>query len=920
MAAPLLSALAAAAIGWGTIPVTRVTIDAPGVADVAYLRGVFGVAEGSTLARSELRAGVQALLATGRVEDAVVEVEEAPEGAVVRVRVQPASTVRSVVVNGVSRRESKRILAALGVSIDAPLRIGPFETALERARETLREDGYPRAEVDPNLQFDPRDASVAVALDVRPGSPLTVRELSAPGAGLGPEKLWEVSHLAPGKVVKAQSLESARRRLTEHLRRAGFWEAEVDSPQVSEGAGGATVTFAVQLGPHWDLRLVGMKRTKAVEVEALPFARGDEPFSEAALESVLTRFRTYLQREGHLLARVEGKVSDDDTGKVLELDVAPGPDTPIVAVTFPGAHTVPVRVLRERIGASPGRYWRWGKEPVDEETLAADASSLLGVLRDAGLADARVADARVVPRPDGVEIEFAVDEGVRRTIERLDVDGVPQAVKQPLLPLAVGGPWSERAEEQARVALEAAIQEAGYADAAVAATHDCSKERCSVRLLAAPGAPSVIGRVVVAGLVKTRRSVVDTVSGIEAGQVAGPERQLAAQRRLLGLGFFDKVDLHPIPGQETGPSRGLVLDLKEGPSRAYSYGVGYSTEQKLRLSLMWSELNIFGTGRSLSLDLRYSDLERRVQLTYKEPAQLGLLKVPTWVSLYRTQDYYTDYDVLQRGTWIEFGDHFRRPFRAILRYEYKIVNPNAPPEILTDLEREKQRDLISSITPSVEWDTRDDIFTPHRGAYLSLSFQDAFKFLMADADFHKVTATASAFVPAQGGVLAMTVRGGALQPGEHVAGTPENLAVPVNERFFAGGRVSQRAFATDLLGVPGETVVCQAPSSGETSGCNPIAVGGAGMLLASTEWRFPVYGPFGGNVFIDGGNVWQSWRQINVGGMRWGAGLGVRVDTPVGPLRLEYGWKFSPESLVAADGTVVRESSGELFLSFGNPF
>ena len=920
MATPLLSALAAAILGWGTVPVAQVVVDAPGVADGEYLRGVFGISTGSVLSRTEIRSGVEALLATGQVEDAVVDVDQTANGAVIRVRVQPASRVTGVGVRGAPEREAKRVQAALGLSKDAPLRIGPFEAALERARQMLRDGGYPRSVIEPDLEFNGGSASVAVFLEVRLGTPLTVRKVSAPGAELEMGKLWQVCHLVPGMVLTSQDRETARRRLTEFLRREGFWEAEVDSAQVSEGAEGATVAFAVQRGPHWELRLEGLKRSKAVEIEALPFVRGDETFSEAALESVLTRLRTYLQRQGRLLAKIEGSVTQVAGGKVLVLTAAPGPLTPIRSVTFPGAHTLPERQMRERIGARPGHYWRWGGEPVDEETLAADASSLLGVLREAGLADAKVADARIVPGRGGVGIEFAIDEGTRRTVERLEVEGVPPSLKQPRLPLVVGGPWSERAEEQTRLAVEAAIQEAGYAAATVAAAHDCGPERCTVKLTAEPGDPSVIGRVVVAGLVKTRRGVVDTVSGIEAGQIAGPEQQLAAQRRLLGLGIFESVDLHPIAGQDSGPRRGLVLDLKEGPSRLLSYGVGYDTEQKARLSATWSELSLFGTARSLSFDLRLSSREQRAQVTYREPARLGLLGIPTWVSFYRAKDYFTGYDLLQRGMWIEFGDHFRRPFRTILRYEYLIVDPTAPPEILSQLERDQQRDRISSITPSIEWDTRDDLFSPHRGVYLSLAWQSAFKMLLADAVFNKVTASASAFAPAQGGVLAVTVRGGAIQPGNHVPGTPDNLEVPINERFFAGGRISQRAFQTDLLGIPDQTVQCQSPSAGATGGCTPVATGGAGLLLASTEWRFPVYGPVGGNIFVDGGNVWQTWRDVNAGRMRWGGGVGVRVDTPVGPLRLEYGWKFSRKSLVASDGTVVRESPGELFLSFGNPF
>ena len=920
MATPLLSALAIATLGWGTVPIAQVVVDAPGMADADRVRGVFGVKEGTALSRAEIRAGVQALLATGEIEDVLVDVDRTPAGALVRARIQPASRVRSVEVLGIPASQAKIVSAALGLAKNVQLKMGAFEKALERVRQLLRDRGYPRAALDPDLEFDRNDASVAVLLHVHLGLPLTVRELSAPGATLADPKLWEVCGLKPGRNLTAQDLEAARRRLTEFLRRAGFWEAEVESAAVSEASAGTAVSYAVQRGRHWNLRLQGLKRSKSVEVEALAFVRGEETFSEAALDSVVTRLRTYLERQGRLLAKVEGTVADDGEGRALTLTVDTGPLTPILGVRFPGAHALPERQMREKIGARPGHYWRWGGESVDEETLAADASSLLGILRDAGLADAKVADPRVVPARGGVEIEFAIEEGVRRTVERLEVEGFPPSMKQPRIPLKVGGPWSDRAEEQARSAIETAIQEKGYADATVVASHVCGPERCTVKLAAEPGSPSVIGRLVVAGLVRTRRGVVDTVSGIKAGQIVGPETQLAAQRRLLGLGIFESVDLHPIPGQDSGPSRGLVLDLKEGPSRALSYGVGYNTEQKAQFSVTWSELSLFGTARSLSLDLRFSSQEKRVQATYREPERLSLLGIPTWVSVYRSQDYYTSYDVLQRGMWVELGDHFKRPFRTILRYEYLIVDPTAAPEILSQLERDQQQDKIASITPSIEWDTRDDIFSPHRGVYLSLSWQAAFKMLEADASFDKVTASASFFAPAQGGVLAVTVRGGAIRPRASVPGVPDNLEIPINERFFAGGRVSQRAFPTDMLGIPNETLQCQPSTTSSTPGCTPVATGGAGLLMASTEWRFPIYGPVGGNIFVDGGNVWQAWREINAGDMRWGGGLGLRVDTPIGPLRLEYGWKFRRQNWTATDGTIVRESPGELFLSFGNPF
>jgi outer membrane protein insertion porin family len=912
--------MAVAALGWGKLPVTQVVIDAPGVPKVYALRHAFGIPEGSILSRNEIRRGVQALLATGQVEDAVVDVEESTSGAMIRVKVQPASRISGVAVHGMPRNDANRVLATLGLVEGAPLRVKAFEAAMDRARQELHDEGYPLATLDPDLDFNVANATVSVTLTATLGPALVVHELSAAGSRIEASRLWKVCGLKAGQRLTSASLEAARKRLAESLRREGFWEAEVDSPRVHDGAGGAAVAFPVQLGAHWELNLVGLKRSKALDLAAFPFVRGGETFSSASLDFVTSQVRTFLQDEGRLLAEVTGSVGEDARGKVLQITVEAGPLTPIVAVLFPGARTLPVKLLRERVGARPGHFWRWGGEPVDEETLAADASSLLGTLQDAGLADAVVGKPRIVPVRGGVDIEFPIEEGSRRTVAALEIAGVPASVKMPRLPLAKGGPWSQRAEDKAREAIESAIQDAGFADAVVTASHECDAGSCTVKLDSEPGAPSVISRIVVAGLVRTSRRVVDRVAGIQEGTVVGPRAQLEAQRRLLALGIFDRVDVHPIPGQTAGARRGLVIDVKEAPTRTVSFGFGYDTEQKTRVSVMWSELNLFGTARGLAFEGSFSSLQKRFQLTYREPGRLGLLGVPTWISVYRTQEHYTSYDVYRRGMWVELGDHFKRPFRALLRYDYQIVDPTAAPDILSQLEHDQQQERIASITPIIEWDTRDDLFSPHRGAYLSFSWQSAFKVFQADAAFDKLTASLSAFAPAQGGVLAASLRLGAIQPRGSAPAVPDNLQIPINERFFAGGRVTNRAFSTDMLGIPNETLVCQPTPPGSTPGCKVLAAGGAGMLLSSLEWRFPVYGPVGGDVFVDGGNVWQAWREVRVAGMRWGAGVGVRVDTPVGPLRLEYGWKFKPITWTAPDGTLVREAPGELFLSFGNPF
>ncbi|MGZ6097488.1 MAG: POTRA domain-containing protein, partial [Myxococcaceae bacterium] len=517
------------------------------------------------------------------MEDVVVEVEQGEDGAVIRVLVQPVSRIEAVEVLGLPRAEAKRVRAVLGLVKGAPFWTQSFEAALDRARQDLVGEGYPESRLTPDLRFDQPSGQVVVTVHGELGRPLTARTLEAPGSGLGAGELWEICKLQPGRRLTSAALERARRGLASYLRQNGYWEAEAQSPAVVESQGGASVTLGVRVGPRYELELEGLKLTRSLKAEALPFLRGEESFNEAAVESVVERVRVFLQHEGRLLATVQGEVIEKGNTRVLKLKVTEGPRTPIQAVRFPGLHSVPERDLHQKVGARPGRFWRWGGELVDDETLDADASSVLATLRAAGFAEATVGAPRVVPSGEGVVIEFPVDEGARSLVQNVTIRGVPAVVKVPALPIVRDGPWSQGAEEQARATLETAIRDAGYPDARVTVSHTCEAHSCSVTFTADPGTYAVVGRIVVAGLARTSPRVVEQVAALKQGQVAGPDAQLAAQRRLLSLGVFQTANIRPIPDQDSGDTRGLVIDLSEGPTGAYAVGLGYDTEQKTQV-------------------------------------------------------------------------------------------------------------------------------------------------------------------------------------------------------------------------------------------------------------------------------------------------------------------------------------------------
>ncbi len=901
-----------AAIPWGQVPVTTVHVVAPGAKDPARLTRIFGVKPGEVLHRQAIRQGVQALLASQEVEDVRVELAPEGDGVTLVFRAQVASRVSRLEFSGLPRRQKELVSRQLGVKVGTPLHMAHFEQALARAAEVLKADGFPSAELQPELNFDVARGTVDVRILGRLGPPMTLCQIEATGFPWDQAKLWRACDVKPGNRLTAGTREGMRRKLLASLRKAGFWQAEVEGPFLQSESCGISARFAITPGDHFTLAVKGDPVPQEALAEALPFLSGEDGFAEGSEEWLANRLRLFLQRRGYLLAQVGVSQETTPSGRRLVVAVKRGSKLPILGVRFPGIseQSSLAATLRGYVTAAAGRLATLAGHTVDDDHLTGDRDALQQALQALGYAQVQVGVPRLIREGKGVVVEFPVELGPRLVVGSLELRGWPEGLDVPALPLASGEAWSQGAEEEARVLLADHLASAGFPEAAVKTWHQCRESTCEVVIEVQPGPRVYISRVVVAALGRTDPAVVEKMVGVTSGEPFSPETVLQAQRRLLSLGIFEKVTVKEIPGQDFGGERGLVVEPVEAPSRSVTVGIGWDTEDKLRLSGTWSELNLWGKARTLSVEGRFSARTRRFQVNYREPALLGLFGQPTWVAIYRTEETFPTYSLLRRGMWVEVGDHLVRPKRFLLRYDYQIIAPDAPEDILSGLERAKQQLRLASLTPIFEWDTRDDVLSPTRGTLFTLQLQRAFPVFLADAAFTKVTAGVSWLKPAWDTVLAFGLRTGAVKPYQGSAATPDNLRVPIAARFFAGGRISHRAFATDRLGIPGQTLLCpRSKTSCTVSELEPV--GGAAQLLANVEWRVPISGSLGVALFLDSGNTWASLSQMAVDDLRWGAGLGLRFETPVGPLRLEYGWKLD---------RLPGESKGELFLSFGNPF
>lgn len=861
---------------------------------------------GQPLDRRAVRRGIQTLVAGGEVSWLSLATEATPEGLVVMVDVDVRPTLTALRIETQSLLWRLRVSRWLGVEIGDPVDPERLAAAASRARRRLVDRGYPEAVVEPYLQFDLDGNTARAEVQVDTGPALTVGRVEV--AGL-PQEVSE-QEIAPsvrvGRRISRQYVDRQRTRIEEAMRRRGWWEARVVSTEVVGGPSEATLKIGLEPGTRYRLEVDGGPQMKKVVERAMPDPV-DEDVHPTQVDALAEQLNEGLRRQGWPRAGVSVSLGPQEGGaRPVRVAGDLGERVRVEAVEFPGARQVEARDLRRVVRVRPGAGG--ARRPLTAESLAEDRRRLEAFYRQRGFVDAVVHEAALEDRgPSGLVVAFAVDEGLRWTVEQFRIEGLPTeasfALDDDSLQMEVTDPWDPERLESLRQSWVRVMRDVGYPEAeAVAEIEMDDPGRVRVTLVADPDAFVTLGEVAVAGLTGTREAVVRRVLdhvGLVEGRPYSQDTIVRAQQKLYELGLFRRVAMVPVPGDERRSRRGLVVQLEEGLQRSYVLGLGWDTEERFRFTLGWSHLNLFGGAHAVSVETRQSSREVRFQLSVRE-ALLPVIHTPGYLAVYQTEETFAEYDQRRRGLWTEIGDRRQAPFRQWIRYEYQIVRPEAPEEILSDLERQDQEIELSSITPVLEWDTRDDLLNPSRGLFATLAPEYAFPAFTAESHYVKAQVRATQYIPMPFGKAAAGVRLAGTWNLDEVDGVPPNLQVPLASRLFAGGRSTHRAFPTDRLGIPGQTL--------DDDG---TPIGGNALVLVNLDVQRRIWNELAAVVFLDGGNVWASPEDVRFEDFRWGAGLGLRYDTPAGPFRVEYGHKLDRQE---------GESGGEWYFSFGVAF
>ncbi len=702
-------------------------------------------------------------------------------------------------------------------------------------------------------------------------------------------RLREKLALQEGQPFSRSEMYRGVEALKRHYVRRQHVECRVDA-EALEGDHGISVVYQLVPGPPVQLAFEGATRREERRLRSLL----EELWIEAVFTDVVyadaeARIRDFYQERGHYAIDVMHEIHDTSAQREVRFVLERGTPVRVEAVTIEGADQLGAERVRAQMLTRPSTLL--SRRILVPRLLAEDAAAVRSLYRSEGFLDAEVAEPRVLLFLDGdsADIEVHVEEGRRSVIESIEFSpGLPFTNEElsGWAGLEVGQVFSPLGLHQAESRLRSGIDARGYPDGRVRGQFERQDGGVRVSFDVTPHELRRVGEVLITGNGLTRDKIIARELSLSAGDPISREELLRTQHRLYRLGLFRSVALNYTPLGATDPSSmRLNVRVEETAPLAAGVGLGYDTEARALASFSLTHENLGGYDRVLSIQGKVSGLERRLQLVGKEPRLFGR-QLPALVSSGWSIEERNDFTEERVTAALRVAKEIAPHWTTLLRYSLQQVDLSDVQISPEELEEEKLVDgRLGDAGITFIRDTRDSPFLPRQGSYLALGARLFAEGLGSQFTFVKNDATWSIVRPVGGTkAFASAVRVGLAVP------FGDRGTVPTSEAYFAGGDSTLRGFPRDDVG----------PASG-----------GESLLLVNEEFRFPILRALKGILFYDVGNVWDDTADFDPTDLRHVLGTGLRLETPIGPLRVEYGRKLDREP---------DESTGELFLAIGSAF
>jgi len=637
-----------------------------------------------------------------------------------------------------------------------------------------------------------------------------------------------------------------------------------------------------------EIEIVGAERIKPKrlrkEIKVSLNHAVDEQQLEEAREKIIEVYQGHGFNDVNVQFRVDPIDEKRGTARVV-FTVNEGAKGAISQVRFEGNAHISERTLRKQM-KTRGRtliYFVDKTGRLDEVQLEQDLDKIREYYQDHGFIDVEIKEVRKDRTQKGpMIITIVISEGPQYHVRKLTISGYEHSTEarfRAFLKMKEGSVYSPKQLRDDAKAVADAYGSGGYVDLVITPEGTpAGPGLIDVHYIIEEGTRSFVNRVNIEGNTRTKDKVIRREVLVAPGDVFNTVRVDTTKKRLENLGYFAKVETYPeetdIPGRKD-----LTILVQEKRTGSLSFGGGFSTIDKLVgfAELTQGNFDLFnwpsftGGGQKFRLRLQYGTERKDFILTITEPYFLDRRLALTGQAFYTEANYLSaDYDQRNYGFMFELRKPINTYTYGTLGYTLQNVEifnvaASSPEFILLQSGTFTESKVFSSLV----FDSRDNPLLSHRGQRITFSPSIAGGFLGGDTQIYALDLEGSQYFHLPKDTI-LLLNGEIATVSQWGSGSE----VPIFERLYLGGSNNLRGFPFREVG-PQE---------------NGEPIGGQSMARATIEWTFPIIEKARGAVFYDTGFDNTSAWSFGFNHMASDIGVGLRLDLPIGPLRLDYGY------------------------------
>jgi len=571
----------------------------------------------------------------------------------------------------------------------------------------------------------------------------------------------------------------------------------------------------------------------------------------------------------------------------------------IQKITFVGANSISEKQLKKAM-----KIIQEG-DIYDEYKVKVALDNVLSYYRMKGFFSAKIIAKKgeFDPEKNVINLYFTIDEGQRAIIKSITFVGNETIAESKLMKTIIirkGEPFDYLKIFTSRYNLTSMYAQKGFIYAEVKTPReDVFLIDNNLTFTIEEGKKVFVKDIKIFGNKSVRSKIIKREILLRPGDVYSPLKVYSSQQKIYATGLFYDVKSE-IEGTKDGKDKVTVIfKVIEGKTKWFAFGTAFQTPNRITMNLGWGNDNLLDNNQSINADYTYTFNFRKeewgnLNINYTEP-YLFSMPVRFGLNLYNEREVTTKTENANSSQYfgniyginsrIGYSINLYTDVTAELKFKKALIN------IIGDYKPEENI-LTNSILLSYLRDTRDNIFNPRKGLLSLTSAEFAGGILKGDNHFIRYIQDLSLYRRfTKRSVMASNLKMGYTVTLSSNTGT----SISVDERFELGGASSLRGYSQSSIGTP--------DIRGKHSGIY--------LLNGGEEFRFPIYKLLGGAAFIDWGGLWLNKEDINLKSIKVGIGFGIRYNTVIGPVRLDYGYRLTDRT---------KTYKGNVYFALGNAY